>query len=195
MDTNHGGSNLDADHPQQGVNVPRLTTGLGELAGAQRVVGGDGVGVCHGGLRANGCRGRSASGRSGLRRDRAPLSLSPVQGKPDGWMAPVLAMRKPSAGRGVTPQKGGAGKAVGTSAAGPAAGSGEHIVMENWRDCRGLPRQRAHPFHHRMQPERPPGRLERRALGRANRRSIRVTPLNTSRAVCKTSKPSSPRLG
>ena len=26
MDTNHGGSNLDADHPQQGVNVPRLTT-------------------------------------------------------------------------------------------------------------------------------------------------------------------------
>ena len=27
MDTNHGGSNLDADHPQQGVNVPRLTTG------------------------------------------------------------------------------------------------------------------------------------------------------------------------
>ena len=27
MDTNHGRSNLDADHPQQGVNVPRLTTG------------------------------------------------------------------------------------------------------------------------------------------------------------------------
>ena len=26
MDTNHGGSNLDADYPQQGVNVPRLTT-------------------------------------------------------------------------------------------------------------------------------------------------------------------------
>ena len=29
MDTNHGGSNLDADHPQQGVNVPRLTTAGG----------------------------------------------------------------------------------------------------------------------------------------------------------------------
>ena len=28
MDTNHGGSNLDADHPQQGVNVPRLTTAI-----------------------------------------------------------------------------------------------------------------------------------------------------------------------
>ena len=28
MDTNHGGSNLDADYPQQGVNVPRLTTAL-----------------------------------------------------------------------------------------------------------------------------------------------------------------------
>ena len=30
MDTNHGGSNLDADHPQQGVNVPRLTTPRGQ---------------------------------------------------------------------------------------------------------------------------------------------------------------------
>ncbi len=26
MDTIHGGSILDADHPQQGVNLPRLTT-------------------------------------------------------------------------------------------------------------------------------------------------------------------------
>ena len=114
--------------------------GGGELARAQRVVGGDGVGVGRGGLRANGCRGRSASGRSDLRRDRAPLSLSPVQGKPAGWMAPVLMMRKRSPDRGVTPQEGGAGKAIGTSAAGPAAGSGEHIVTENWRDCRDLPR-------------------------------------------------------
>ena len=114
--------------------------GVGKLARAERVVGGDGVGVGHGGLRANGCRGRSASGRSDLRRDQAPLSLSPVQGKPGGWMAPVLATGKRSADRGGTPQEGGAGKAVGTSAAGPAAGSGEHIVMENWRDCRDLPR-------------------------------------------------------
>ena len=37
MDTNHGGSNLDADHPQQGVNVPRLTTNksLNAMLGAQ----------------------------------------------------------------------------------------------------------------------------------------------------------------
>ena len=49
--------------------------------------------------------------------------------------APVLAMRERSADRRVTT----AGKAVGTSAAGPAAGPGENIVMENWRDCRGLP--------------------------------------------------------
>ena len=63
-----------------------------------------------------------------------PLSLSPVQGRPAGWMAPVLAMRKRSADRMVTPQEGGAGKAVGTSAAGPAAGPGEHTVVEYWRD-------------------------------------------------------------
>ena len=78
------------------AGLDEKSEGLGELAGAQRVVGGDGVGVGHGGLRANGCRGRSASGRSDLRRDRAPLLLSPVQGKPAGWMAPVLAMRKRS---------------------------------------------------------------------------------------------------
>ena len=34
MDTNHGGSNLDADHPQQGVNVPRLTTHSAHISSA-----------------------------------------------------------------------------------------------------------------------------------------------------------------
>ena len=40
MDTNHGGSNLDADHPQQGVNVPRLTTDGSEVAIGVRMRGG-----------------------------------------------------------------------------------------------------------------------------------------------------------
>ena len=70
--------------------LPSLRPGLAE----SRQFGGCFV------LRANGCRGRSASGRSDLRRDRAPLSLSPVQCKSAGWMAPVLAMRKRSANRG-----------------------------------------------------------------------------------------------
>ena len=40
MDTNHGGSNLDADHPQQGVNVPRLTTLSGPAGILANLLGG-----------------------------------------------------------------------------------------------------------------------------------------------------------
>ena len=103
------------------------------------LVGGDGIGVGHG--RAP---GEWMSRPKRLWTTRPSPGPSPAfalagSGQTDGWMAPVLAMRKPSADRRVTPQEGGAGKAVGTSATGPALSPGEHLVVENWRDCQGLP--------------------------------------------------------
>ena len=52
--------------------------GLGELAGAERVVGGDGVGIGHGGLRSNGCRRRTRTARSAGSPRRGPRSTPGV---------------------------------------------------------------------------------------------------------------------
>ena len=109
-------------------------------------------------------------------------------------MAPVLATGKRSADRGGTPQEGGAGQGSRHVCGRSCRRLGASTLSWRIGGTAGVcPDNGAHPSRHRMQPGRPPGRLERRALGRANRPSTRVTPLNTSRAVCKTSKPSSPR--
>ena len=107
-------------------------------------------------------------------------------------MAPVPAMRKRSADRRATPQEGGAGKEVGTSAAGPAAGPGRHTAVQDGRDWRGPPRQRAHPSRYRGAIGENCVKAGTRAPGRAHRGFARVMPLYASRALGKTSEPRSP---
>ena len=67
-----------------------------------------------------------------------------------------------------------------------------HLVMDNYATHKTPAVQRWLASHPRWHVH---FTLELRTLGRANRPSTRVTPLNTSRAICKTSKSSSPRLG
>ena len=66
------------DHWLSGLDQQRQ--GLGKLARAQRVVGGDGIGVGHWELRTKGSRGRNVSRRSDPRPVPAWLSSSTCQG-------------------------------------------------------------------------------------------------------------------